>query len=146
MGRGGSAGSAHIRAVEVQHWGARVQTDTFRGYNGYVIESPKYRVLFGGDTALTTAFRGLHTPRGIDLAMMPIGAYDPWIRAHCNPEQALAMAEAANSEHIFGVHNQTFELSREPNEEPLQRLRAALRGSDHRLALSSIGQEFHLSR
>jgi len=34
-----------------------MRTDTYRGYNGYVIESGRRRVLFGGDTALTEAFR-----------------------------------------------------------------------------------------
>lgn len=139
-------GNLTIRGIEVNHWGARVQTDTFRGYNGYLIESPKYRVLFGGDTALTGAFRHLHSAKGVDLAIMPIGAYDPWIRAHCTPEQALQMAEAAGSEFILGVHHQTFDLSREPNREPLQRLQTALAGNKGRLALSEIGQEFHLSK
>ena len=45
-------GDISIRAVEVNHWGARMQRDTYRGYNGYVIESPRYRVLFAGDTAI----------------------------------------------------------------------------------------------
>jgi L-ascorbate metabolism protein UlaG (beta-lactamase superfamily) len=44
----------------------------------------------------------------VDLAIMPIGAYDPWIRAHSNPEQALAMANQAGAE--FSVHHRTFKL------------------------------------
>ena len=145
-GQSARAGPLTIRAIEVNHWGARVQSDTWRGYNGYVIESPRYRVLFAGDTAMTEKFRDLHTIRGFDLALMPIGAYDPWIRAHCTPEQGLAMANAAKAEFVLGVHHQTFQLSREPAEEPLERLQAALTGDDHRLALRHIGQEFHLTR
>jgi L-ascorbate metabolism protein UlaG (beta-lactamase superfamily) len=49
----------------------------------------------------------------VDLAIMPIGAYDPWIRAHCNPEQALAMADDAGAEFVLGVHHQTLKLSSE---------------------------------
>ena len=139
-------GNLTFRGVEVNHWGARVQTDTYRGYNGYIIESPRYRVLFGGDTAMTTAFRGLHSVRGVDLAIMPIGAYNPWIRAHCTPEQALQMAEAANSDFILPIHHQTFELSQEPADEPIQRLRRALGAAPERLALAAIGEEFHHSR
>jgi L-ascorbate metabolism protein UlaG (beta-lactamase superfamily) len=138
-------GNLTIRGLEVNHWGARVQTDTYRGYNGYLIESPRFRVLFGGDTAMTSAFRTLHSSREIDLGIMPIGAYNPWIRAHCTPEQALAMADAAGSNYFLGVHHQTFELSQEPTLEPMHRLQSALRGADYRLALSSIGQEFHLA-
>src|SRR5262249_18920094 len=139
-------GAISIGAFQVNHWGARVQSDSWRGFNGYVIESPRYRVLFGGDTAMTDNFRTLHTARGIDLALMPIGAYNPWIRAHCTPEQAVAMANAANAEHVMGIHHQTFTLSSEPVREPIHRLQSALRGADHRLALEEIGGEFHLSR
>ena len=48
-----------LRAFQVNHWGARMRRDTYRGYNGYVIDSGRYRVLFAGDTAATSAFRNL---------------------------------------------------------------------------------------
>ncbi len=136
-------GELTVRAFEVNHWGARVQSDTWRGFNGYLIESPRYRVIFGGDTALTGTFRQLRSSRPIDLAIMPIGAYNPWIRAHCTPEQALQMANDAGAEMILPVHHQTFELSREPTFEPIERLTAALAATPERLALSAIGQEVH---
>src|SRR3984893_14529965 len=50
------AGAAEVRAFEVNHWGARMRTDTYRGYNGYLIEVGRYRILFAGDTAITNAF------------------------------------------------------------------------------------------
>jgi L-ascorbate metabolism protein UlaG (beta-lactamase superfamily) len=100
-------------------------------------------VLFGGDTAWTDTFRPLRALGKIDLAIMPIGAYNPWIRAHCNPEQALKMANDAGAEFILPVHHQTFELSSEPLVEPIERLVAAA-GSD-RVCLHEIGQEFHLN-
>lgn len=31
-------GEALVRAIEVKHWGARVQRDTHRGYTGFVVE------------------------------------------------------------------------------------------------------------
>ena len=137
-------GDITIRAFEVNHWGARMRTDTHRGFNGYTIESPNHRVLFGGDTAMSNSFRGLRTSRAFDLALMPIGAYDPWIRAHCTPEQALRMASDAGAHYILPVHHQTFELSREPRREPIERLEGALGSGIERLALCEIGQEFHL--
>ena len=48
-----SVGPLEIRAFQVKHWGARMRSDTYRGYNGYTIEAGRYRVLFGGDTAMT---------------------------------------------------------------------------------------------
>ena len=61
------AGAAEIRAFEVNHWGARMRTDTYRGFNGYTIEAGGHSILFGGDTAATTAFRSLRTSRSFDL-------------------------------------------------------------------------------
>jgi len=138
-----SIGEVSIRAFEVNHWGARMRSDTHRGFNGYVIETARHRVLFGGDTAMTSTFRALRTSREIDLAIMPIGAYNPWIRAHCTPEQAVKMAEDAGASRILPVHHQTFQLSSEPVFEPVERLAAALAGDPARLTLSEIGQEIH---
>ena len=139
-----TASGITVRAFEVKHWGARMRNDTFRGYNGYVLETGRYRVIFGGDTADTDSFRTLRTSRRFDLAIMPIGAYNPWLRAHCTPEQAVRMANDAGAEVILPVHHQTFELGREPRREPVERLAQALLRTPERLALRDIGQEFHL--
>jgi L-ascorbate metabolism protein UlaG (beta-lactamase superfamily) len=133
-----------VRAFEVNHWGARMRSDTYRGFNGYLIETPRYRVIFGGDTAMTGAFRALRSSRKVDLAIMPIGAYNPWIRAHCTPEQALKMANDAGGEMILPVHHRTFQLSSEPVDEPIKRLSEALVKTPERLALANIGEEVHL--
>jgi L-ascorbate metabolism protein UlaG (beta-lactamase superfamily) len=138
-------GAAQIQAFEVNHWGARMRTDTYRGYNGYLIEAGRYRILFGGDTAATTAFRGLRTSRPVDLAIMPIGAYNPWIYYHCTPEQAWRMGNDAGAELFLPVHHQTFQLSREPFHEPIERFQEAAGRNPDRVAVTSIGQEVHLA-
>jgi L-ascorbate metabolism protein UlaG (beta-lactamase superfamily) len=134
-----------IRAFEVNHWGARMRSDTYRGYNGYTIDAGRHRVVFGGDTAATTAFRALKTSRPYDLAIMPVGAYDPWIHYHATPEQAWRMAEDAGAEFFLPVHHQTFQLSREPYLEPIERVYGAAGNRPDRVALSGIGQEFVLA-
>lgn len=138
------AGHARVTAFEVAHWGARMRSDVFRGYNGYLLEAGPHRVIFGGDTAYTESFRLMKSSSHIDLAVMPIGAYDPWIRVHCNPEEAFAMANEAGAEFILPVHHQTFQLSREPRFEPIHRLLAATGSSTGRVCLQNIGEEFHL--
>ena len=136
-------GPANVRAFEVNHWGARMRNDTYRGFNGYLIECGRYRVVFGGDSAYTHSFRQLRTSRAVDLAIMPIGAYNPWIRVHANPEQALTMADDAGADFILPVHHRTFELGREPRGEPVERLLRAAGASVDRICLREIGQEFH---
>jgi L-ascorbate metabolism protein UlaG (beta-lactamase superfamily) len=142
------AGPVRITAIEVNHWGARLRSDTWRGYNGYLIESngdgPTRRVLFAGDTANTHLFAGLKTSRPYDLALMPIGAYNPWIRAHCTPEQSWRMANEANAERFFPMHHQTFPLGREPFREPIERLFNAAGNDAQRIVLQKVGEEVHV--
>jgi L-ascorbate metabolism protein UlaG (beta-lactamase superfamily) len=137
--------SVSVRAIQVNHWGARMRNDTYRSYNGYLIEAGRYRVIFGGDTAYTDSFRSVRSSKPVDLAIMPIGAYDPWIRVHCNPEQAIDMANQAGAEFVMPVHHRTFELSREPLREPMERLLTAAGSSPGRIVVRDFGQEFHQS-
>lgn len=137
-------GPATLRGLEVNHWGARMRTDNWRGYNGYLIEVGRHRVLFGGDTALTDSFRHLPGKPRVDLALLPIGAYDPWIRRHCSPEEAFRMANDARADAILPIHHQTFLLSREPYYEPIERLHEAAGAAQHRIVLDYIGQETKL--
>ncbi len=139
------AGPVTVRGVRVNHWGARMRTDTYRGYNGYVIESGGRRILFGGDTADTQEFRRLRTSRPFDLAIMPIGAYNPWIHAHCTPEQAVRMAGEAGADRILPVHHQTFQLSREPYHEPIERCLIAAGPDSSRVVARRIGDEAALA-
>jgi L-ascorbate metabolism protein UlaG (beta-lactamase superfamily) len=74
---------------------------------------------------------------------MPIGAYNPWIHVHCNPEQAVEMANDAGADFILPVHHRTFELGREPAGEAMERLVRAVGASTDRICLREIGQEFH---
>jgi L-ascorbate metabolism protein UlaG (beta-lactamase superfamily) len=133
-------GEVLVRSIEVKHWGARMRSDTWRGYSGYVVEREGRKLLIGGDTAQTSAFSGYRSLGRFDAAVMPIGAYDPWIRNHCTPEQAVQMADAAGARLFVPVHHQSFELSREPFHEPIERTQAALFQEQDRLAIREIGQ------
>ena len=138
------AGSVDVRAVPVKHWGARTRNDFHRGYNGYLIEKNNRRILFGGDTAFTDTFTGLREFGPIDLAMMSVSCYNPWIRSHCTPEEAVEMANYAGARFIMPIHHQTFRLSFEPFREPIERFERALRDEPERIALREIGETFVL--
>jgi len=100
---------------------------------------------FAGDTAYTPAFARLKDPaRPIDLMLMPIGAYDPWIRAHCNPEQAAEMARSAGARTFVPIHHETFKLSAEAMDEPAVRVRAAFAAEPHRLLAVNVGETFRV--
>jgi L-ascorbate metabolism protein UlaG (beta-lactamase superfamily) len=139
-------GDVHVRAIEVRHWGARLQRDTYRGYTGFVLEREGRRILIGGDTAMTPLFREHRRFGPFEAAVMPIGAYDPWIRNHCTPEQAVAMADAAGARLFVPVHHRTFQLSREPADEPIERTLEALHKERGRVAVRDIGETAVVTR
>jgi L-ascorbate metabolism protein UlaG (beta-lactamase superfamily) len=132
-------GDLEVRAIEVKHWGARLNHDGYRGYNGYVIRREGRSLLFGGDTAHTPVFADhrLHGP--YEAAIMPIGAYDPYIYNHCTPEQAVAMADMAGARRFVPIHHKTFRLSEEGFNDPIERTEAALVKERDRLAVREVG-------
>jgi len=138
-------GPVKFTALEVAHWGARMMRDEHRGYNGYLIERGGHAVCFAGDTAFTHAFARLKDPRRpVDLMLMPIGAYDPWIHAHCSPEQAAEMAREAGARYFVPIHHETFKLSLEAMDEPAARVRAAFAGEPEKLLAVSVGETFRV--
>jgi L-ascorbate metabolism protein UlaG (beta-lactamase superfamily) len=139
-------GDLLVRAIEVKHWGARIGRDRWRGYAGFIVEREGRRILIAGDTAMTPIFREHRRFGPFEAAVMPIGAYNPWIFAHCTPEQAVAMADAAGARLIVPVHHQSFRLSNEPFLEPIERTQRALAGEPERLALREIGETVVLPR
>jgi L-ascorbate metabolism protein UlaG (beta-lactamase superfamily) len=137
-------GDLEIQAFEVKHWGARWRFDKYRGYNGYVIAREGKKIIFGGDTAFTQSFRGLRKDGPYDLAIMPIGAYKPWIHSHCSPEQAIRMANDAGADALLPIHFKTFPLGHEGRLEPLLRLEASL--EPERIGWRDVGETFTTSR
>lgn len=136
-------GDVAVKAFEVNHWGARWRHDKHRGYNGYIIEREGKKLIYGGDTAWSDSFRSLRSEGPFDLAIMPIGAYQPWICSHCTPEQAARMANDAGAKYFLPVHFKTFVLGREGVTEPLERLEAAM--ESERIAVREVGQTFRVA-
>lgn len=126
-------------AIPVHHWGARTFLDKHRGYGGFLIESPTHRVLYGADTAYHEEWKPLAP---VDLAILGIGAYDPYIAAHTSPEQAWAMAQHVEARHVLPMHHATFRLSHEPMDEPLARLLRAAGEDADRIVVRQVGETF----
>jgi L-ascorbate metabolism protein UlaG (beta-lactamase superfamily) len=135
---------ARVESIEVNHWGARTLTDRHRGFGGFLVEKHGRALVFGGDTAYTRAFAALRRRARIDLAILPIGAYDPYIYAHASPEQSWTMAREMGATYILPMHHSTFRLSREPAGEPIARLLAAAGRERWRIAAREIGETWTL--
>ena len=135
-----SHGELEVEAFEVRHWGARWRHDSYRGYNGYIVSREGKKIIFGGDTAWSDSFRALRSKGPFELAIMPIGAYSPWIQSHCTPEQAVQMANDAGAKYFLPIHFKTFTLGREGVREPMERLQGAIEAE--RIGWHDIGQTF----
>ena len=128
-----------IRAMGARHWGRRwPPLGAGYGFNSYVLEKNGRRMLLACDSAQTDLFASLaSTPP--DVAAFSIGAYDPWIYNHANPEQVWAMFQQTRARYLIPIHWGTFRLSKEPMQEPLQRLIAAAGIEQDRIVIRQIG-------
>ncbi len=137
-------GDLEVESIETRHWGARMVTDRHRGWGGYLLRKAGRTVLFGGDTAYTDALSRHGQPGPIDLAILPIGAYDPWVTSHASPEEAWRMFQALGARYLLPIHHSTFRLSREPMDEPIRRLLAVAGRERHRVVMTEVGQTWSL--
>jgi len=131
----------HLSAIRPEHWGARTALDRRRGFNSYILRegSPSGHargVLMAGDTAYTDAFNKVSN---LALAIMGIGAYEPWAHAHATPEETWDMFRASGAERLLPIHHSTFPLGDEQMDEPMQRLLTAAGDDAHRVIRAGLG-------
>ncbi len=128
-----------ITAMGAEHWGRRWPPfGTDYGFNSYVLEKDGHRMLLACDSALTGLFAELRA-NPPEVAAFSIGAYNPFIWNHANPEQVWQMFQQTGARYLIPIHWGTFKLSREPMEEPLQRLIAAAGVDADRIVIKQIG-------
>jgi L-ascorbate metabolism protein UlaG (beta-lactamase superfamily) len=110
--------------VPSRHWGARIIKDSHRGYGGYVLRSGRHSVYHAGDTAYFSGFREIGRRLAPELALLPIGAYNPpqFRNVHANPADATRAFLDLNARWMVPMHYGSFRLSHEPMDEPLQLL------------------------
>ncbi|MFG3496899.1 MBL fold metallo-hydrolase [Streptomyces sp. NPDC047928] len=121
-------GGVRFDFVPSHHWSKRTLTDTCRSlWGGWIIgDDQGNSVYFAGDTGYGHWFGeiGRRHP-GIDLALLPIGAYAPrwWLRdVHTDPEEAVRAFQDLGARLMAPMHWATFILSAEPVLEPRVRL------------------------
>ena len=110
-------------AVPAQHGSARTLFDRNRSHwCGWVVQSAGRSAYFAGDTGYSPSFREIGERfGGFDLAMIPIGAYNPrWLMqpVHLNPAEAVQVHKDVHSRQSVACHWGTFRLADEPIEEP----------------------------
>jgi L-ascorbate metabolism protein UlaG (beta-lactamase superfamily) len=121
---------ARVTYVPAQHFSSRGLHDRNRSlWGGFVVEARGAVVYFAGDSGYCPHFAeiGAMFPR-IDLALLPIGAYEPrWFmrQQHMNPEEAVRAHLDLRPRRSLGMHFGTFQLTDEAIGAPVIALRAA---------------------
>jgi L-ascorbate metabolism protein UlaG (beta-lactamase superfamily) len=119
-----------ITLTPAHHFSARRALDQNRAlWGGFVIIAGTHRVFFAGDTAYAPFFADVRQRLGpIDLALLPIGAYEPrWFMksVHMNPAEAVRAHLDLQAAASVGMHFGTFQMTTEGIDEPLHALKHA---------------------
>lgn len=112
-------GRWRLTCLPAQHWSDRMSHPR----NGtlwcaWLLDNGKRKYFFAGDSGYYPGFGeiGRRFP-GIDVAMLPIGAYEPrWFMAaqHMNPAESLRAFADLGARTMLAMHWGTFDLTDEP--------------------------------
>lgn len=116
--------SLTVTHVPSRHWGARIIKDSHRGYGGFVLHDGSQSLYHAGDTAYFSGFREIGRRLSPEVALLPIGAYQPesFRNVHTSPADATRAFLDLKAKWMVPMHYGTFRLSHEPMDEPLQLL------------------------
>ncbi len=123
--------SFEIICTPAQHWSSRHPWDRCRTlWGGFLLKTPHGSVYFCGDSGWAPKhFAAIREKLGApDLALLPIGAYEPrWFMepVHMNPDEAVRAHLALGARRSVGMHFGTFQLTDEAIDAPLHALAAA---------------------
>ena len=119
-----------ITLTPARHFSARTPFDRNRAlWGGFVVGVAPARIFFAGDSGYSPLFRDIRQRLGpIDLALLPIGAYEPrWFMqaVHMNPAEAVEAHLDLGAPQTIGMHFGTFQLTTEGIDDPLRALAEA---------------------
>jgi L-ascorbate metabolism protein UlaG (beta-lactamase superfamily) len=121
-----------VTMTPAHHFTARTPFDRNRAlWGGFVVGAGNRRIYFAGDTAYVPFFADIRERLGpIDLALLPIGAYEPrWFMrsVHMNPAEAVQAHLDLEAAQSIGMHFGTFQLTTEGIDDPVNALAGTLR-------------------
>jgi len=124
-----------IALTPARHFSARGPWDRNRAlWGGFSVVAGALRIYFAGDSAYAPFFRDIRQRLGpIDLALLPIGAYEPrWFMqaVHMNPAEAVQAHLDLEAPPSVGMHFGTFPMTIEGIDEPQRALDDARRAKN----------------
>ena len=132
-----------LTAAPSQHFSGRGLKDGNRTlWSSFVIQSPRHRVFFSGDTGPTAEHALIRERLGpFDLVMLEVGAFHPaWGNIHLGPANALAANALLGNAPLLPVHWGTFNLALHPWDEPAETLLQLAPKTGARLLMPRLGE------
>jgi L-ascorbate metabolism protein UlaG (beta-lactamase superfamily) len=149
-----SAAPLPVTLMPAQHFSARGPFDRNRAlWGGFLIEAGRLRIFHAGDSGYGPHFHEIGARLGpIDLALLPIGAYQPrWFMKdiHMNPAEAVQAHLDLAARRSIAMHFGTFQLTPEGIDQPVRDLANALqeRGVPaERFSAMDVGESLRLAQ
>ncbi len=118
-----AVGDVTVTFAPAQHWSSRAPgSRNTRLWGSFILASARHNVYFAADTGFGPHFAMIRERLGpMDLAMIPIGAYEPrWFMRpqHMDPKEALEAHGILGAKQSIGIHWGTFRLTDEGREDP----------------------------
>ena len=132
-----------LTATPSQHFSGRGLKDGNRTlWSSFVIQSPRHRVFFSGDTGPTAEHAEIRARFGpFDLVMLEVGAFHPaWANIHLGPANALAAHALLGGGAFLPVHWGTFNLALHPWDEPAETLLTLAPKTGAQLVMPRLGE------
>jgi len=141
-----------VTCLPSQHWSRRVGQGANRVlWCSWLLDSGERRYYFAGDSGYFGGFAEFGRRFApIDVAMLPIGAYEPrWFMQyqHMDPAEAWRAFQDLGARWMLPMHWGTFDLTDEPLDLPpdeLLRAVAEARGDASRIRILAVGEEWHV--
>jgi L-ascorbate metabolism protein UlaG (beta-lactamase superfamily) len=137
---------SRITFLPAQHFSARGVTDRNRTlWWAFCIEIGGKTLYFWGDTGYGKGFiekTRERFPDGIDIGLIPIGAYKPrWFMApvHTDPFEGMQMQRDLWIKRAIGIHHSTFDLADDNQDDPVDDLREAQKRAEYIWQIFEIG-------
>jgi L-ascorbate metabolism protein UlaG (beta-lactamase superfamily) len=132
-----------VHAAPSQHFSGRgLKNRNATLWSSLVLQSPRHRVFFSGDTGLTTEYAAIRERYGpFDLVMLEVGAFHPaWGDIHLGPENALQALALLGGGAFLPVHWGTFALAMHDWDELAETLLALGPKQGARLLMPRLGE------
>ena len=139
-------GAVRISLVTSAHYSGRSLTRNKSLWAGFVLESPKRRIFFSGDSGYGPHFTAIGKTFGApDVALLDCGQYNErWKYIHMTPEEAVRAAKDLGARAIMPAHVGKFALSTHPWDAPFRRILEACQKHSMTLLTPRIGELFDM--